>query len=358
VVITMPESFDGMLADLADVAAAAIPLPDVASVRRRARERKAHRRMAVSALALVLLGTCGGTLAAVSGRFMPKPRSEIGAVAPGSTAAVSSAGTSSPGPGGRSATPTPDASAAGSTAAYKDVAGVWQPVGGGEYLIVFPDGEVGLGQKGAWQLCDGHLGGLVAGDAFTVDQLACSDYGTTGLTLRAVIPGKELALAVPSGSGQTAYTVQYQRTDAALVQSPDQAIAMKLAGDWSSMGVDKRSLLVTGNGVVSLLGFSSDGGTVHASGTITGFYGDGARVEIPCAVKPGEQTGGECGVLELQLLNAKEIAVVGSSGSETFILTTGGPLFAGGTQSVDPASTRRPPASADSLTQGGATPTP
>lgn len=349
--ITMPESFDGMLAELAEAAAALTPLPDVATVRRRAQERNVHRRMAVSALALVLLGTCGGTLVAVSGQF--RPRAEVSAVAPGGTAKVSSSAIP-PDPAVEDASPTPDAAALAAANPYSAVAGIWQPIKDGRYLVVFPDGEIGMGEAGAWQLCDGRLAvGEFGG--FDVDELACGDYGTTGLTLQTTKQGKELSLGVPARSGAAAYTVSYQRMGAGPAMAADQALLAELVGDWSSLSKDKRSVMVGGDGAVSLVGLSSSGGAVESAGTITGYFTDGVRVEIPCGVKPGAQpTGAECGVVELQQVGVKQIAVVGSYGSEAFVLT-GKTSFVAGAQGATPSATQDSGASSEYLLPGATT---
>lgn len=345
--ITMPESFDGMLAELADAAAAVTPLPDVAAVRRRAHERTVRRRMGVSALVLVLLGTCGGTFAAVSARF--KPRSEVAASAPGVTAKVTTEATPPTPVASQAAAPTPDAAALADAAAYSAVAGTWQPVKGGQYLIVFPDGEIGMGEAGAWQLCDGELASAGSGN-FYVDELACGDYGTAGLKLQSTVPGKELALTVPSRSGTGPLTVSYQRTGSAAMATAGPAVLAKLVGQWSSIGADKRSVLVAGNGTVSLVEVSSDGGVIEYAGMVTGYYPSGVRVVIPCVAKPGGQSlNGGCGVVELQQTDAKQLIVVGSNGSEAFILAKRSTLFA-----TNPQSTASP--STQSTVSGGAGP--
>lgn len=343
----MPESFDGMLAELADAAAAATVLPDVTAVRRRAHERTVHRRMAASALALVLLGTCGGTVAAVSGRFAP--RSQAGAIVPGATADVSSA--ASP-PGAiyqGAAGSASDSAAAIATDAqtYGKVAGTWQLSDGGRYLIVFPDGGIGVGEAGAWQLCDGQLASVGSG-LFYVDELACGDYGTTGLTLQSAAGGSQLSLAVPSRAGAAAYTVLFRRTAAAPIASTDQTILAKLVGEWSSGVGDERRVVVAGDGGVSLIGLGTGAGAgvVTAAGTVTGYYTDGIRVEIPCVGGPAASTPADCGVVELELIDGKQISVVGSYGAETFTLVSGSSSLDSTTSPVaptgSPASTVSP----------------
>jgi hypothetical protein len=205
-------------------------------------------------------------------------------------------------------------------AAYAAVAGAWQPVQGGRYLIVFPDGQIGMGEAGAWQLCDGRLVVIGTGD-FYIDELACGDYGTSGLMLESTGSGKQLVLLVPSRSGAAGYTVSYQRASAGgPLTAADQAVLAKLVGSWSDSAGD-RTVLVGADGAVSLLAVAS-GASVKYAGTVTGYYTDGVRVQIPCSVKQGVQPPDtECGVVELQQIDAKQIAVVGSYGSEVFMLS-------------------------------------
>jgi hypothetical protein len=307
----MPESFDAMLADLADAAAAVTPLPDVAAVRRRARERSVHRRMAVSAFALILLGTCGGTAAVVAGHLNGTTQ---GTITPGATANVSSAAVPPDGAAQGVGGTAPDTSG---VEAYAPIAGTWMSVAGDEYLVVFPDGGIGMSEKGAWQLCDGQLAD-VGSEVFYVDEIACGDYGTSGLMLTGVGDGALLKLSVPGLGGSTPQTVVYRRLAAVSAASGTASAAQNLAGDWLSADARRRLVIGTG-GAVTLLTAGSTGAEAAYLGTVTGVYGDGVRVEISCKTASAAD-GTRCGVVELERVDATRLYVVGSTGSELFTL--------------------------------------
>ena len=309
----MPESFDAMLAELADAAAALTPVPDVAAVRRRAHERAVHRRMVASAFALILFGTCGGTLAVVDGQFS---RPTQGTITPGATANVSTAATPSGGSaalGGAVTSLDPS-----EIAVYTQFAGTWESAGGGEYLVLFPDGGIGMSQKGAWQLCDGQLADVGA-SLFYVDELACGDYGTSGLML--IGSGTDaMKLSVPALDGSSPRTVLYRRVPAPTTASADEAVVQSMAGDWFGDG-GRRRLVVGADGAVSLVILG--GGTsasVEYPGSVTGAYPDGVRVEVSCTAGAGAPAGTECGVVELERLGPTRLYVVGSAGAELFTL--------------------------------------
>ena len=314
--IPMPESFDAMLAELADAAAALTPVPDVAAVRRRAHERAVHRRMAASAFALILFGACGGTLAAVEGQFSATTQ---GTITPGATANVSTAATP---PGGSAVgigvgVGSLDASEAG---AFAQIAGTWESDGGAEYLVVFPDGGIGMTEKGAWQLCDGQLADVGTSD-FYVDELACGDYGTSGLMLIGS-GGGTLQLSVPALDGTSPRTLTYRRVAVPATASVDEAVLQGMAGDWFSDGARHRLVIGT-DGAVSLI--TTGAGTsaeVQYAGSVTGIYQDGIRIEVSCAAGYGASTGTECGVVELERIGPTRLYVVGSAGTE--LLTLGG----------------------------------
>jgi hypothetical protein len=321
----MPESFDAMLAELADAAAALTPVPDVAAVRRRAHERAVHRRMAASAFALILFGTCGGTLAVVDGQFS---RPTQGTITPGATANVSTAATP---PGGSAAFGGGAASLDPSEiAAYTQIAGTWESAGGGEYLVVFTDGGIGMSEKGAWQLCDGQLADVGA-DIFYVDELACGDYGTSGLML--IGSGSdELKLSVPALDGSSPRTVLYRRVAAPSTAGADEAVLQSMAGDWFSDG-GRHRLVLGADGAVSLVTIGAGASVeVEYPGSVTGVYADGVRVEVSCgaaaeagaaaaaAAGAAAPTGTECGVVELERIGPTRLYVVGSTGTELFTL--------------------------------------
>ena len=150
----MPESFDTMLAELADVAAEAIVPPGLAEVRRRARERTLRRRMTASAIALTLISVVGGGWAVAQHRF--DNDDTIAPVAGQST----SSSAPSPAPAAAGARATPSASAVGGVYAFtggSDVV-VWKSGAAQDnYLMIFSDGTVALSTAGSFPLLAGCL---------------------------------------------------------------------------------------------------------------------------------------------------------------------------------------------------------
>lgn len=348
----MPESFESMLAELAESAAAATAPPNPAAVRGRARQRTVRRRIAASALALTVLAACGGTVAAVAAKYAPRSGT-AGQLAPAAgTPGPSGSGGSAPGsasaPGAASAT-------SAASAAYTAIAGVWQLVDGDRYLIVFPDGVIGMGEAGAWTLCDGHLAPARAG-GFAVSELACGDYGTTGLVLRSVAGGTELSLAVPARGAAAGYTVTYRSAGALMDTTSETAVLTKLLdGEWTSDNADKRDLVFIGGDAVSMTGVSGTGGLKYA-GVVTAYYAGAVRVEIPCTSYAASGTDASiratqkktaapayCGVVLVQQDTAAQLAVVGSYGPE--VLTRVGASTLAGDAASPSSSTADDPAS-------------
>ena len=346
---TMPESFESMLAELAESAAAATAPPNPAAVRGRARQRTVRRRVAASALALTVLAACGGTVAAVAAKYAPRSGT-AGQLAP-------AAGTPGPSGSGGSAPGTASATSAAS-AAYTAIAGVWQLVDGDRYLIIFPDGVIGMGEAGAWTLCDGHLAPARAG-SFAVSELACGDYGTTGMVMRSVAGGTELSLAVPARGAAAGYTVTYRSAGALMDTTSATAVLTKLLdGEWTSDDADKRDLVFIGGGAVSMTGVSGTGGLKYA-GVVTAYYAGAVRVEIPCTSYAASGTDASvratqkkaaaayCGVVLVQQDTAVQLAVVGSYGPEV-LTRVGASTFAGDAASPS-SSTADDPASSPGM---------
>lgn len=319
----MPESFDGMLAELADAAASATPLPDVAAVRRRARERTVHRRLAASALALTVLAACGGTVAAVAARQQPVSRG-VGTLA----TAPATGRSADPAPTPSASTGTGAAAKEGAAGPYAAVAGRWQLLGGQSELIVYPDGVFGIGETGRWAFCDGRLKPLGDGTYFMVSVVACSDYGTVGLSLRVLAPGKELTLSAPGTS--LTYRFVAPAAGAAITGASGTAVAVKeLVGDWSSANKDARSFVLLADGYVSFQAYSGAGVDEPFAGKITGYYADAVRVEVPCGKQPAAGLD-YCQVLQLEYDPKGLVTAVGGSGAEAFLpLAEGGYSFTG-----------------------------
>lgn len=313
----MPESFDGMLAELADAVAAATALPDAAAVRRRARERTVRRRLVASALALAVLAACGGTFAAVAAR---RPAAHgVGALNAPAGAVPTAAGPASSSPASApadgTATPLAGSSAETSgTGAYAAAAGLWQLVGGQRELLVYPDGDFGIGQSGRWALCDGRLKPLKGATEFTVAALACSDYGTVGLSLRVEAAGKLLTLNAPGAR----LTYRLVAAVPAPATSAATAIAIKeLTGSWRSMDKSARGIVMLPGGYADFQQLANAGGGTPISGRITGYFAGVVRVEVPCA-KPVAPGLAYCQVFQLGYDPKGLLDVVGGLGTELF----------------------------------------
>jgi hypothetical protein len=160
VVIAMPESFDSLLAEMADAATAGLGAPDPAAARSRARQRTLRRRTTASALVLALL-CASGTGYAVLDHHAGRTDDVHALDVPGPSAGSGGASpTPTQGGGTGAASPTPFIGGSGSGAsAYSAIAGVWQATAqGASYLMVFPDGLVGLSSLGGFPLCTARLG--------------------------------------------------------------------------------------------------------------------------------------------------------------------------------------------------------
>ena len=314
----MPESFEGMLAELADAAASVTPLPDLALVRGRARERTVRHRLAVSALALTVLAAGGGTLAVVSAQHQP-----TAGVGPLGTAAASGpAPEQSPTPSGVAsgdgATAVPNVGSL-DTAPYTAAAGLWQSLVGGQELIVFPDGVLGIGESGQWAFCEARIKPVGDGLSFVVyDNGVCSGYDAAGMSLR-VQGGKELTLAIPAAGKLRSTMVSYLRVGAGLGAATDAGavVGKELIGSWVSKTGEIRDIRLFAGGYTQLEEFTTSGADGTVAGNVTGYYADAVRVEIPCT---GGTTGSvsNCMVVELQYDGQGQMSAVGSAGAEFF----------------------------------------
>jgi len=363
----MPESFDSMLAELADAAGGSVALPDLAAVRRRAGQRTVRRRMTASAIAFALLCVTGVAGAAIDGR-LGRPGGVNTASAPSGSSAGATGATGATGASG-SATPSPKAttsSAAGQQPGSSFV-GVWEtnPVQGG-YLLVFPDGVVGLSEVGGASLCYSRVSDaltasqVAAADAaahststaytstsvpsvafagsaasptpssytFTLPfgEVACDNYGAASGLMLAKMKGESaltLTLVSPSRASVTGDDASYSRV-LAISSTATPATGLKqFIGDWTTINSDgtvTQSLRIEKDGSVV---YTNSGGTsspVADFGEIDSYYSVGARVLTGCS-KAG--TTPYCGVLLLQPgATASELTVYSGSGPATF--TRGG----------------------------------
>jgi hypothetical protein len=338
VVSAVPESFDGMLEELADAAAAGVALPDVADVRRRARQRTVHRRMTASALAFALLCVSGVAGAAIDGRLRP-PGKVSAASAPGVSVAPLGTGSAAGTP-----TSTPSASAGAGSSYAAAYAGVWAGKPPDSYLVVFPDGVMGLSQGGGFPLCYGQalatssasptanpaedsaansaasaagaktgtiLGGSAAGSlpsstatAPTVDstsgadtitsklpfrEVGCDGTGVVdGLALQTTSNGKTVELVGPATAKDKAvgisngYGLAFS-IEGAVSGNGQEMMLKELVGQWTSIDGSSQVLNIGVDGSVTYttVGTATDG-TDTGSGEIDAYYSFGARVLTNC----------------------------------------------------------------------------
>jgi hypothetical protein len=321
----MPESFDSILEELAEAAASATVPPGLEAVRRRARERVVHRRMAVSALVLTLIGGSGGAWAAVSQH--PRTNETVGPMGASSASARPNPAT---GASGLTASPSP--SGAYALGSGTDP-GIWMngSVKDG-YLIVFGDGVVALSAAGSFPLCYGRLlgvgpdsKGVIAGAPTTKQSLgdvACDDFGvTSGLSIYPVKNGAVLEVSVPVNGASAAYTRAYAQQQAlygGVTSSPMMQIP---SGTWKSTDGNNRTLVIGADGSVSFSASVNTGRQYTGIGTIDAQFPTGARAVIDCA--SGNSKGTPCGVflIEQDPQAWDGIVVYGSYGPETFIRT-------------------------------------
>jgi hypothetical protein len=382
VVSAVPESFDGMLEELADAAAAGITMPDLAEVRRRARQRTVHRRLTASGLAFALLCVSGVAGVAIDVRL--RPPGKISAVsAPGATAAPlgtgSAPGTPTPTPTPK---PTPSASAGADSPYAAAYAGVWDGKPD-SYLVVFPDGVMGLSQGSGFPLCYGQavgtssaspaanstatagantgtiLGGSTSGfspattvtapaldstpgaDAITSPlpfrEVGCDGAGVVdGLALQTTSKGKTLELVGPASAKDkavgisSAYGLAF--TIGGAISGDAQEMMLKeLVGQWTSIDGSSQTLTI---GVDGSVGYTTAGtvidGTDTGSGEIDAYYSFGARVLTDCTAdeavdirKQGEdftfKTHQACGLLVIETTSTTDqILVYTGTGQQTF----------------------------------------
>ncbi|MBR7825460.1 hypothetical protein KDK95_04025 [Actinospica sp. MGRD01-02] len=327
---TMPESFGSMLEELADAAASAVALPGTDAIRRRARERVVHRRMAASALVLVLIGGTGGAWAAVNHHT----RTDATAARPMDGASAA------PVPAGSPASAAPSASTSTSGGAYaftsSDDMSIWKTgLAQDGYLMVFSDGVVALSTAGSFPLCYGRLlaadsaaaatPAVLAGVPTSKDLLTdvtCDNFGvTSGLSVAVASKGTELVVTVPSNKSSGAYLETYARQSLFAYGATFPAMFQIPSGTWKSMDGENRTLVVGADGSVSFTAYVNAGKQYTGTGAIDMEYPTGIRAEIYCA-NGGAKTA-PCGVflIEQNPQTSDELTVYGSYGPETFVRT-------------------------------------
>ena len=204
----MPESFDSMLAEMADAAAAGLAPPDPAAVRRRARQRTLRRRSTVSALVLALLCGSGAGYAVLHQRTgrtedvvgAPVPSAGSGGASPGPTLAAAAASASA----AAAAAASPSGSGGSGGQAYSAIAGVWSAEPNQDtYVLVFPDGVVGLSQSDALTLCAGRIGTTLSASPTVTAAFGGGSSGATGIAGVANSTATASPTATPSASADS-----------------------------------------------------------------------------------------------------------------------------------------------------------
>ena len=373
----VPESFDGMLAELAEAAAAGVTMPDLADVRRRARQRTVHRRMTASAVAFALLCVSGVAGAAIDGRF--RPPSKISPVSAPSASSGPLGASPALGAGTSTASPTASIGADGSYYDYAAFAGLWVGKPPNDYVVVFPDGVVALSQDGEFPLCYGagqvttsaspaanstagsgtFFGESAAGStpssgtaasalaaasssaavkstlAFTADSCGDGASAEDELTLLTGQGAERLSLldATNAKIAVAGYTATYARVLSIGTAHPgtDATLLARLAGQWVAADGTKRVLMISGDGSVDYTSAGVGTATAGGSGEIDAYYGSGARVLTHCSTaqetqmfKEGEDStfnaNQVCGVLLIEsTVSSREITVYTSAGVEEFV---------------------------------------
>jgi hypothetical protein len=212
----MPDNLDELLTDLAREAGGSVRVPPAGTVRRRGARRGARRCLTASVLAVVLAGAAVGTAEAM---IVPHggPRAPVvgGTPSAGRRSALPSPGVPSvsasgvPHPSSSAPTGGPPASV-GTEPSFSALVGQWKPADGmGRYLVIYPDGVLGIGQAGGQgqPLCAGRV--LTPSNGTYPISVACSDYGTSGLSLS--VDAGQLMLHVAATSGHPAWHVAWVR---------------------------------------------------------------------------------------------------------------------------------------------------
>jgi hypothetical protein len=336
----MSDELDRLLSGLAGSVAGATRTPDPAAVRKRGARRALRIRLSASALALVL--TAGGaTFAAMlsvhgsGGRLAPvgntgSPTVSAPVSSPSTIASPPASASASPpvataSTSGEARTPPASASTSGSPAVAQNspLVGIWKPTDGtSEYLIVYPDGYVGLGAEGAWQLCAGQLGQPVgASSPVRLFDTGCVAYSDAGFTVSGNSDNSILTLTTQTNAG-TSYADTYARTGsgpAAVAGSggaPAGAFA-PLAGTWSD-GSPGETITISAGGQVDSTR-TGQGGQIGTSQGSAQLLADGSfRIIVSVATSPPTT-----GLWQVTVApGGQSITVLGSYGPATFTRTS------------------------------------
>jgi len=153
---------------------------------------------------------------------------------------------------------------------FSALVGQWKPADGTQrYLIVYPDGVLGIGQAGGQgqPLCAGQVH-VPSNGAYPIS-VACSDYGTSGLSL-SVETGK-LTLNVAATSGRPAQHVSWVRaqTWSTVPGNGTATLPPWLVATWvMNSNPSYETFTVAADGTVTWSLQNQQGGYTHGTGTI------------------------------------------------------------------------------------------
>lgn len=327
----MPDNVDDLLAGVARAVGEKVRPPAGRVVRTRAARRVGRQRLTASVLAVSLAGLTVGAIAVISPHLGSRPAgmttvTSVSAPsappssppAPATSPTSASPSASAPTTPASSAPGTPRTSAAAGDVSLSKLAGIWKPASGvGRVLIVFADGEIGMGQAGGrnYPLCDGHLGNG-SGGRFPITTLACGDWGTTGLSLS--LSGSDLRLWVPAGGGAPASSVDWVRVvPPAFRDGSATTIPSWFTGKWAMQGSPAvESFTISGSAAVTWTMETQLGQTLSGTTTLAPI-GEGEYVARTTAF------GGDAQFWLFAGLGNGDLEVIGGYGLNEFAPASG-----------------------------------
>lgn len=313
----MPESFESMLATMAQEAAASAKGPAAAEIRQRGAQRTTRRRLALSLAAFTAV--CGVLAGGVAGRF-------LGAGPTTSVAPATSFSAPLPSPSGVGALPQPagagpSASPSGSSVADPGLRiGIWTRSDGTPgYLIIYPMplsgskdwADIAIGEPGSFPLCVGRMSVAAVGSAHAISGVSCPNAAAEPMSLSyGDSVGKSVVLHESIATdGQwidIPYSVQAMSTEAIKTVTD----VPQILGTWVA---GSGRITVTEKGVVNWT-VQSQGVEQSGSGKPAGSFEGGMIVSGTCSSGVGV-----CSMLQLTY-DAKhdQLIAIGGDGPVTF----------------------------------------
>jgi hypothetical protein len=177
---------------------------------------------------------------------------------------------------------------------------------------------MGIGQAGGneYPLCAGRVQPPVNG-AYPIT-VACSDYGTNGLSM--TVADGTLSLHVPASAGSPAYTIAWVPAAATMQAAPPSqsgnTVPAWLVGTWQGP-YDYESFTVTSTGAVTWSLLDQLGNTVTGSGTLESMPGGTYLINTNIGSPP------VAAFWQLTHLIDGQLEVVGGYGPQAFTLSAG-----------------------------------